>query len=217
MLHRLLDNSRIRQLPDCQLADWTTRGLDNSRTSQLADWTSRGLGISRAGQLADATGDFACLVFRFLAIRETASCPVRDLTSPRDVQSASWRIRELSSYRPPTTLYNILADREFSTGCYLFTVSNSGLLSVQRHRHIRHQHIPELISGVHSSRILDTRRRCGPITYAFIELHMVKQRHCNPWSHYDSLIWGGGNTAYLNKIESVDLRKCPYHHRRRSR
>jgi len=28
---RSLDNSRIRQLADCQLADWTTRGLDNSR------------------------------------------------------------------------------------------------------------------------------------------------------------------------------------------
>jgi len=29
---RLLDNSRIRQLADCQLADWMTRGLDISRT-----------------------------------------------------------------------------------------------------------------------------------------------------------------------------------------
>ena len=34
---RLLDNSRIRQLADCQLADWTTRGLDISRTGQFAD------------------------------------------------------------------------------------------------------------------------------------------------------------------------------------
>ena len=33
----LLDNSWIRQLADCQLADWTTRGLDISRTGQLAD------------------------------------------------------------------------------------------------------------------------------------------------------------------------------------
>jgi len=31
------------QLADCHLADWTSRGLDNSRTSQLVDWTSRGL------------------------------------------------------------------------------------------------------------------------------------------------------------------------------
>jgi len=30
------DNSRIRQLADCQLADWTSRGLINSRTGQLA-------------------------------------------------------------------------------------------------------------------------------------------------------------------------------------
>jgi len=34
---RLLDNSRICQLADCQLADWTTRGLDISRTGQVAD------------------------------------------------------------------------------------------------------------------------------------------------------------------------------------
>jgi len=43
-----------------------------------------------------------------------------------------------------------------STCCYLFTVSNSGLLSVQRPRpasdaHFRHSHIPELICGVNSS------------------------------------------------------------------
>jgi len=55
------------QLADCQLADWTTRGLD----------------ISRTGQLADAIGDFACLVFLFGGICETASCPVRDLSSRR--------------------------------------------------------------------------------------------------------------------------------------
>jgi len=47
---RLLDNSRIRQLADCQLADWTTRGLDISRT-----WSSRGLDNSRTGQVADWT------------------------------------------------------------------------------------------------------------------------------------------------------------------
>jgi len=87
----LLDNSRIRQLADCQLADWTTRGLDISWTGQLADWTTRVLDKSRTGQLADATGDFACLFFLFGGICETASCPVRELTSPRLVQSASWQ------------------------------------------------------------------------------------------------------------------------------
>ena len=64
----LLDNSRIRQLADCQLADWMTRGLD----------------ISRTGQLADATGDFVCLVFVLLAASGD-----RELSSPRLVQSAS--------------------------------------------------------------------------------------------------------------------------------
>jgi len=46
-LERLLDNSRIRQLADCQLADWTSRGQVNLRTRQLAYWTSRGLDNSR--------------------------------------------------------------------------------------------------------------------------------------------------------------------------
>jgi len=60
---RLLDNSRIHQLADCQLVDWTTSELVNSRT----------------GQLADATGDFACLVFVLLAAS----------ARPQVVQSAS--------------------------------------------------------------------------------------------------------------------------------
>jgi len=54
---RLLDNLRISQFVDCQLADWTSRGLVNSQTRQLVD--------SQTGQLADATGNFACLVFIF--------------------------------------------------------------------------------------------------------------------------------------------------------
>ena len=41
--------------------------------------TSRGLVNSRTGQLADAIGDFACLVFLFGSICETATCPVREL------------------------------------------------------------------------------------------------------------------------------------------
>jgi len=54
-------------------------------TGQLADWTTRGLVNSRTGQLADAIGDFACLVFLFGGICETASYPVRDLSSARVV------------------------------------------------------------------------------------------------------------------------------------
>ena len=75
---------------------------------QLADTPTRGLDDSRTGQLADATCDFACIVFVFWPfarprVVQTATSPVPELTSPRDVQSASWqsaswRIRELSSY-----------------------------------------------------------------------------------------------------------------------
>jgi len=50
----------------------TTRGYANLRIAN-----------SRTGHLADDTGDIACLVFVLLADRETASCPGRDLSSPR--------------------------------------------------------------------------------------------------------------------------------------
>jgi len=51
---------------------------------------------------------------------------------------------------------NISISQLLSSRCYLFIVSNSGLLSVQRprpasHAHFRHSYIPELISGVNSS------------------------------------------------------------------
>ena len=45
---------------------------------------------------AHAIGDFACLVFAFGGICETASCPVRDLSSPRVDQSARCPVRELA-------------------------------------------------------------------------------------------------------------------------
>jgi len=59
---------RIEYRVTGQLADTPTRGLP-----------TRGLDDSRTGQLADAIGDFACLVFLFDGICETASCPVREL------------------------------------------------------------------------------------------------------------------------------------------
>ena len=70
------------------VGNWTTRGyansrIANSRTGHLADWSTRVLDKSRIGQLADAISDFACLFFLFGFICETASCPVRELTSPR--------------------------------------------------------------------------------------------------------------------------------------
>jgi len=43
MMNRVTGQLADCQLADCQLVDWSTRGLDNSRTSQVADWTTRGL------------------------------------------------------------------------------------------------------------------------------------------------------------------------------
>jgi len=61
--------SRRRLLADCQVAHWTTCRLDNSRTRQLAD----------------AIGDCVLSFRSFGGICETASCPVRELTSARVV------------------------------------------------------------------------------------------------------------------------------------
>ena len=91
------------------LGYWTTCGyansrIANSRTGRLADWTSSGLVKSRTGQLADVIGDFACLVSFLVAsarprVVQSASCPVRELTSVRVVYSARCPVRELSSPR----------------------------------------------------------------------------------------------------------------------
>ena len=59
-------------------------------------WPLLSTGETVTGQLADAIGDFACFVFLFGSICETASCPVRDLSSPRVDQSARCPVRELA-------------------------------------------------------------------------------------------------------------------------
>jgi len=91
-------NSRIANLRSELLTDWTSCRLVNSWTRQLADWASRGLGNSQMPPMTLP----AYLSF-FWPFIETASCLVRELISPRDVQSTSWQsaswcIRKLSSY-----------------------------------------------------------------------------------------------------------------------
>ena len=67
--------------------DWSTHGLDNSRTSQLTDWTSRGL--ADAAKRTKTKHAKSPVAF--------ASCPVRELSSPRVDQSARCPVRKLSS------------------------------------------------------------------------------------------------------------------------
>jgi len=81
-------NSRIANSRTGHLADWSTRGLDNSRTGQVADWTTRGC----HRRLWVLSFPF----WRYLRDRELSSPRVDQSAS---WQSASWRIRELSSYR----------------------------------------------------------------------------------------------------------------------
>ena len=61
---------RIRQLADCQLADWTTRGLADAAKKTKAKHAKSPVA--------------------------SESCLVRELTSPRDVQAASRPVHELS-------------------------------------------------------------------------------------------------------------------------
>jgi len=95
-------NSWIAKTRTGHLADWSTRRLDNSRTSQLTDWTSRGLDNSRSRRCRQ-TAKLSTQGRRWHPrVVQSVTCPVRELSSPRDVQSASWqsaswRIRELSS------------------------------------------------------------------------------------------------------------------------
>jgi len=81
---------------------WTTRGYANSQTGHLADWTSCGLDNSRTSQLADSRmppkeRKLSTQGRRWhLRVVQTATCPVRELSSPQDVQSASRPVRELA-------------------------------------------------------------------------------------------------------------------------
>ena len=76
--------------------NWTTRGLptrglDISRTGQVADWATRGLNKwPKERKISTQSRRW------HLRVAQSATCPVRELTSPRDVQSASRPLRELA-------------------------------------------------------------------------------------------------------------------------
>ena len=85
------------QLADTPTRGLPTRGLDNSRTGQLADWSTSGLDKSRTGQLAvlqmsPKERQLSTQSRRWHPrVVQSATCPARELTSPQDVQSASWQ------------------------------------------------------------------------------------------------------------------------------
>jgi len=73
-----------------------TRGLHNSRTSQLADWTSRGLDNSRPRRCRQK-GKLSTQSRRWHPrVVQSATCPVRELSSPRVDQSSRCPVRELA-------------------------------------------------------------------------------------------------------------------------
>jgi len=115
-------NSRTANSRTGRLGDWTSRGLVNSWTRQLTYWTTPGchrrlrvLSFPFSRHLRDRELSSPRLV-------QSASWLVRELTSPRDVQSAnwqsaSWHIRELSSYHNMSLLYNIPITSPALRGC----------------------------------------------------------------------------------------------------
>ena len=77
----LLDNSLTNQLAVGQVADWSTRGLDNSRTGQFVDWSNSP----------------KCSTQKF-AVNFQTRCDIYDeLTSLRIVQSVTYPVNELIS------------------------------------------------------------------------------------------------------------------------
>jgi len=67
----------------CKRLSWPSWLVTYLCLAYVCSWRSKSRVDTVTGQLADAIGDFACLVFLFGSIWETASCPVRDLSSPR--------------------------------------------------------------------------------------------------------------------------------------
>ena len=69
-------------------SNWTTRGyanswIANSRTGYLADWSTRGLDKSRTGQLAVSHAAKRTKTKHAKSMVASASCPVRESSSPR--------------------------------------------------------------------------------------------------------------------------------------
>jgi len=105
-------NSRIANSRTGHLADWSTRALVNSRTGQVTDWTTRGLTDAAKRTKTKHTKSPVA----------SSSCPVLDLSSPRDVQSASRPVREL-------------AIRELSSNHYDSSLKRSGMARVNEGSH----------------------------------------------------------------------------------
>jgi len=83
----------------CVYGCWTTRGYANSRTGHLAEWPTRGLDNLRTGQVADCTTCGCHRRLCVLSFRCFWPFARTRVVQSASWQSASWRIRELSSYR----------------------------------------------------------------------------------------------------------------------
>jgi len=89
MQKRPADPEVTGQLADTSALGLPTRGLDISRTGQLADWTSPGLDNSRSRRCRQK-GKLTTQSRRWHPrVVQSATCPVRELSSPRVGVSAS--------------------------------------------------------------------------------------------------------------------------------
>jgi len=138
---------------------------------------------SRTGQLSDATGDFVCLVFVLLTasarprVAQSASWLVCELSSPWDVQSASWQsaswhIRELSSYLSRCAEHHHPSNKQLY--CTVVEapppVSLSAILTTYHHLHCK---TPNTYLGT------------GPQYLAIVQEHLrMQSKACHQNSHH---------------------------------
>jgi len=145
-------------------------------------WTTRGYANSRTGRLADATGDFACLVFVLLAAS----------ARPRVVQSASWRIRELSSYR--LIFRSLLRWLSYS----LYASSGRSV-----NRGLRHSGTTKLKRHQRNKEIVDIR-----LLFRFCPLvnHFA---HAPCWRRICLADYGGNITSFTNR-QYITMHCCQW-------
>jgi len=90
---RLLDNSRIRQLADCQLASWTSRGC-HRRLCVLSFRSFGGICETATPPVVQSATS---------PVRELTSWPIREMSNPRVGVSATGRRCILDHKRAPPT------------------------------------------------------------------------------------------------------------------
>jgi len=188
------------QLADSPTRGLPTRGLDKSRTGQLA--------VSR---MAKKTRKLRTQSRRWHPrVVQSATCPVRELSSPRDVQSASWqsaswRIRELSSNRYNCPVYDCPDVDCVIKTCYHGTAAPTFWpMSI----------VMKQLDGSTCHMVWTMEVRVGPDHIVSMGTQLPHKGHSSPLNFSRCLLWPNGwmdqNASIPNKFCTVlKTTKCP--------